>query len=355
MKNQKNFLRLTPLLMAIIICLLCFAACNEENNDLKSNVPTESESSIPTESETKAPTESETKPSMSETESTTPTSEEKFEHACSLIKSKKIEEAYELLKEIDTYGPAKEKLENFVYAPTSVSKISNGYTETTNYEYDAYGNISSITTNNDKYNFTYDADGNVLTGYDITYPNNNYVYSYKNGKLDFYTFNNIKMSYEYNSNGLISKVTKYNGYYDESQEFIYRYTYYQDGTIKSMSYPLEDAVSIICEYDVTGNVKKIVLREDRNVEDFGYFELSHSEHGISSADLYIGNNLMANYSYTYDSDGKLVDIRWTKSGTLSTLYALSEHKLCYVENASTLERLAEITQTSIDRIISVVS
>ena len=286
---------------------------------------------------------------------TATTDEAKFEAACKLIANGKIEEAYSALKELTNYAPAKEKLKNFVYAPTTVKDMYGG--EKT-YEYNAYGDLVSITDENgEKFSFTYNANGDVLTGYNIIHPSNSEpcIYSYKDGKLSYYTIANTKkVSHEYNDKGYVSKQIIKDLEYDSTVEIKYEYTYYENGAVKTLSSedPV-DGIFYVFEYNEQGQMTKQTLGEiDDEVETF-YIILSYNEYGYSGAELFGSEALCeANgfplnepiyvYECSYDRDGKLVDYRISYTDGVLGAYSYTSHQLCYVENPSTLDRINTI-------------
>ena len=297
------------------------------------------------------------------------TDEAKFEAACKLITNGKIEEAYSALKELTNYAPAKEKLKNFVYAPTTVKDVQYDRTET--FEYNAYGDIVSITNiNGVNLSLTYDANGNVLTGYNISHSTSTdlCIYSYKNGKLSSYTYgNDLKYTYEYNDKGYVSKIITENGYYDSTEETVYTYTYYDNGAVKTVTIPdVHDSTFETYEYNEKGQFTKIVLYEGDNEAEKVHFAdiiITYGEHGISKAEFcyseaicdeygFDKNEPYGVYEYTYDKDGKLVDFRLTTPEGISEIYSFTSHKLCYVENASTLERISTVSMTTPEEIIN---
>ena len=119
--------------------------------------------------------------------------------------------------------------------PVSYSTISGEYTEITNahsvsYEYNSNNLLSSVVTESTRYNFTYDAFGNSTA---VAVGNNqiaNYEYYSNNGKLKKVTYaNGFAVSYLYNTLEKISEVWYH--YSNGSEELAYSYEYTANGVV----------------------------------------------------------------------------------------------------------------------------
>ena len=354
--------KLLSIFLIAIMILASFSACaSKEENETQNTtqtpvIPAPGESQTPTpNNNTNTQDNKENKGEKENQKESSTTDEAKFAAACTLITNGKIEEAYAALKELTNYAPAKEKLKNFIYAPTTVKNLISNKEET--FEYNAYGDLLSMTNiNGDKFSFTYDAKGNVLTGYSITSPSytDPYIYSYKNGKLSSYTIGDtIKHTYEYNDKGYVSKIITENSYYNSTQETVYNYTYHENGAIKTCGFTdLGDGVYYIFEYNEKGQMIKQNLGEIGGESKSGYITISYNEYGYSKAEFFLprastpdgviisenGEPLFI-YECTYDRDGKLVDYRVSSNGEFSYGISYTSHQLCYVENPSTVERI----------------
>ena len=224
---MKKFLSM--LLIAIMI-LSCFVACDSKDSKKEDDAKKATQDSTPTytqESINNNTTESGKETAGNNTNSNTnnttnnttnnnnassaQTDEEKYNSACSLISQKKYTEAYSILKSIKSYEPAKAKLKNFFYAPEKIyeewvyadDNTTGNYA--TEYVYDQMGNIIQSSDDNI---WTYDENGNVLTGVDLIYGDPFWTYTYKDGKLyqRKTSTHSITQTYTYNTDGSIESV-----------------------------------------------------------------------------------------------------------------------------------------------------
>ena len=170
---MKKAIRIIKVCVLLLFILASITACqqesiiNSDNNDNPINNGTgtvNSDDSI--ENNTSQANQNQHEHSKNENNNQSKTDEIKYNEACSFIENGKLQEAYEILKEIKNYAPANEKLNNFFYAPTLIKEggITGSdlgpvmqYNDKV-YSYDAKGNITSITipSYNETYNYTYD-------------------------------------------------------------------------------------------------------------------------------------------------------------------------------------------------------
>ena len=288
----------------------------------------------------------------------------KYSEASSLISLGRYTEAYEILNGIKNYAPAKQKLENFFFAPQTVKNSYNGIDEyvpslryVLNYTYDKYGNIESITKYHSDINgcthldseynvhFTYDSNGNILTGCDFLTAVVDGVatpckYTYKDGKLNKVSIDNgqnFEMEYFYNTDGTINKIvnTYCEGYNATSVETIL--TYYDDALLKTLS--IQNVGCWEYKYDASG---KVIACDIYSVvfSATGRFTFTYNEFGIDKIYFSTDNEPVVLYTYTYDSNGRLIETK-AQGYTLS----FSNYQLCYSENAITRNRLKLVNMT----------
>lgn len=286
------------------------------------------------------------------------TDEEKFASATALIAAKNYEEAYNILKTLTAYAPAKEKLKNFFYAPQTISEKSKyadseeTNTRVTEYVYDEMGNL--LETSEDQI-WTYDDKGNVLTGNDLVYGDQYFIYTYKDGRLyqKKLVSSNLIYTYSYNTNGSIASLTitdPENG----SNVCPYEYTYYENGKIKTMRMS-----SHVYTYDEAGRITKVEWYDEADLEFT--FNATYGEFGITGIEansLINGGGYMVRFAYSYDSYGKLLSltVKAYNLGTLESSHTLeySDHVLCYSENPEVQVRMSQITCTDIDAAADIV-
>lgn len=287
------------------------------------------------------------------------TDEEKFASATALIAAKNYEEAYNILKTLTAYAPAKEKLKNFFYAPQKIStdwKYSDSEetnTRVTEYVYNEMGNL--LETSDDQI-WTYDENGNVLTGNDLVYGDQYYTYTYKDGKLyqKKHSSSQTTYTYSYNTDGSIATLTIEVPNYG-SEVYNYEYTYYESGKIKTMS----ESGYRVSTYDESGRVIKVDYYDE---EDLEYtFNLTYGEFGVTGIEvngLNNGGGYMVRFAYSYDSYGRLLSLT-VKEYDLGSLesshtFEYSNHVLCYSENPNVQQRMSQITCTDIDAAADIV-
>ena len=295
--------------------------------------------------------------------------EAKFNDACTLIEDGEYEDAYEILSEIKDYAPAKEKLNNFFYAPTliqagsvvSVSGSNLGETMKYNdftYSYNANGNIRSITIEEygKTFEFKYDSKGNELQGYRLDAPNSAdgaRTCIYKNGKLSKVSYADKTEEYEYNSYGYVKRViytTK-----SSSREVTYTYKYYEDDTVKSMKY-VNGHYGYEYLYDTDGNVTKVLVYDNQFSEAYGYYSIKYGDYGVNKVKVIRPDDsgeesVVGELNYTYDKKGRLIEVMAYYEEELEEAFLLSGYKLYYSENENTKDRISIINQTAIESII----
>ena len=213
--------------------------------------------------------------------------EEKYNEALELIANKNYTEAYTLLREIKDYDKAAEKLQNFFYAPNRLVETkedSDGRDSSTYYfNYNELGCLISIKDRSDEidYERVYDANGNILIGYD----------------REFYDI----AQYFYDADGRMSKKENDDGksvlyFYDEKGNIV-KSEHYEDG---------ENYKTLIYDYEYTGNViTKLTVYKEGKKEKPRY---------VKEYDL---NGRLISYTedtddeaayYEYDADGRLIKI-----------------------------------------------
>lgn len=270
----------------------------------------------------------------------------KYEKACALLEEDKIEEAYELLKEIEDYEPAAEKLKGFIYLPQEI--VTDHHRFGTLYlEYDAHGNTTYCTSTakviNDHYK--YDANGNR------TYSNDPFFgecyYTYKDGKLTKRTQSHEYVSpsgtytYEYNSKNELTKVKLNGEVYEE-----FSYVYHDNGNPKVIIVSQYDEyddyygfyTTIKLSYNEDGILTEIITTYDTT--QVAKVTFTYNEFGPSKIRWEYPNfEFSMIYTFSYDADGKQTSLNLSIYGggspysDQSTTIEYSNHKLCYVENS----------------------
>ena len=363
---MKKFL---SILLIAIMLLSCFVACDSKDSKEEDNAKESTQDSTPTYTQgsiNNNTTESGKENTGNNTNNTTnnttnnnnasnaQTDEEKYNSACSLISQKKYTEAYSILKSIKSYEPAKAKLKNFFYAPEKIYESwtyvdSNSSSDrATEYVYDQMGNI--LETSDDEI-FTYDDDGNVLTGVDLIYGDPFWTYTYKDGKLYQMktTSNNRVQTYNYNTDGTIKSVEHNSDY--GGAIYVYEYTYYASGKVKTMKVDY-----VLYTYDENGKlIQADFVNEDGEKE--GTMKATYGEFGITklNADVY---GMQIDFTYSYDSNGKLISLlaKAYEEGTLYSTHTIEyvRHQLYYSENPSVQARLSQITFTDFEAALDIV-
>ena len=298
-----------------------------------------------------------------------------YNEALELIEDKEYRAAYDILKAIEDYEPAKEELKKFRFVMTDMTdeytnsdgdtdKNSSTYYYNENgllvqhirtymgvqsineYEYDANGNITKhvyIESNGNKttYEYTYDENGNKIKEV-YTYNNDepqttNFTYD-ESGKLltEYYLYDNGNgrsvTEYTYDKNGnLIKKAQKYiythEGVTTESDGSYTDYTYDVNGNkIKEVeSYGTGKNVSDLT-YDADGNLLKWVFS---SVDNFGNrivnytYDYTYDAKGNKIKEVYTGSNGSSSISeYTYDENGNVTQY-YDSWGDIWELYKIT--------------------------------
>ncbi len=289
-----------------------------------------------------------------------PTSdEEKYNSALALIAENNYAEAMEILASLKAYAPAQEKLKNFFWAPRTVStrwrdsdNIEAGGNDLS-YTYDPMGNILSVTDNEETIEYTYDAKGNRLTKKN-TDDELIYTYTYTNGKLTQIKGSISATTYEYNEKGLVAKITVAidDGIDVYSHETSYEYTYYDNGTVKSI---LKDNY-FEYRYSEDGVLEDLIGFSDYAAQT-AEFSLTPAfgTHGITSMELQGIFGESASVAYTYDANGRLKSIEaliyQDEELTYTYTFGFDEYMLFYSENPASAEEISKICFTDIDTML----
>ena len=260
MKNQLT--KLLSLAMVIIMAMSCLVACGEDENEVKYN------------------------------------------NACALIESGDYEAAYAAFKELGDYKDSEKHLERFAYFPSVVNYnlydrsgvmtvtlgsynlpvhiLTKGtidgvgeYTKDGWYSYDSKGNWmrQAMIYNGDflAYDYTYDADGNVIkaeyTDGASVIAVHNYVYdenglkireSYEENGVVYYDYRNT-----YDAKGNLVKSV----YEAEEGDYVYNYVYNEDGNLVNDRAEIPEGYSYNNDYTYNddGNMIKKVCSENGEV------------------------------------------------------------------------------------------
>ncbi len=273
-----------------------------------------------------------------------------YTSACEKLLKGDINEAYEMLKEIRDYAPAAERLKGFFYLPSIVVEKTKyaddqDFMASTNiYTYNSDGNVIKI---NDK-EYAYNANGNVISGGDLLYNDyGNIMFTYDNGNLISIKGNDKTITYEYNEKGLVSKETIDYGDTQPSER-VYEYTYYEDGSVKTMTVGDTNTLS----FDLNGRI--LEYRDDWAELDL---TITHGLYGIKEIHNKDGYEKL-DFSYTYDDSGALTkfEAKYYEDGRLYTEfeYVFTDNKLFYSENPNVIARAAIITLQDIEAVLDVV-
>ena len=336
--------KILSILLLIAMLVPVFTSCNL----IPSNEPEESSSQDSTPDTTITDTNNNN--GNENTPPTTLTNEEKFNNASSLIAEGKYTEAYALLSEIKSYEPAKEKLKNFFYAPKTVDKkwkysVENTYsTDSISYTYNSMGNIME-TSNNEI--FSYDANGNILSGCDLIY-GTYYTYTYKDGKLYQQTSSHYSTTYYYDSNNRLSKTVSDNKY--DIFEAVYEYTYYPNGKLKTM---FDGGYEY--HYNENEQIINVLMYDSIGTQTTATF--SYGEYGVTNIDVN-GYDEIIKFTYTYNENGMLtkLEAKYYYEGVLESdhIYTFSDHQLFYSENPQIQKRISIINRTDLDAALEIV-
>lgn len=372
---MKKSLKTLALILSILLCLsVVFASCDKNDGEPQSTTASTTENNksnnVVNGDSNNGDNDNDNNNGYSEL-----SEEEKYNKACLLITEGKNEEAYKLLNEIKTYAPAKEKLKNFFYAPTVIQEGSVIYGtpemkyEKMNISYDIYGNIKSITLPkfNKIFDYIYDSQGNELAGYDLDMPNRSSAYhtnSYNSGKLSkVYRGSGTITEYMYNTDDTLKKVitTNFsaNGEIYDVFETEYVYTYYDDASIKTMrvaekdDYIDRDCFGYEYNYDFNGNLEKVNVCDPKFIECYGYLDLEYNDFGPTKIEIASADNSETEImnEYTYDSNGRLIELKYYILGELYSIYLFSEHRLLYSENTVVKDRVFILTKTNLEVVI----
>lgn len=273
-----------------------------------------------------------------------------YNRALSLISEGSYEDAYAILLSLKDYAPAKKKLKNFSFAPSSMTMtttVATGKgTETTeaisHYKYDKSGNILSISNENGTFYFEYDSNGNILTGYDILNPSESiiYTYTYKNGRVSTVTYAYTEKTYEYDSKGNIFKITTADSLYDIEETETYSYTYYGNGRIEKVT--VTDSANYIMEYHYDSD-GKLTKHAAANNEYYPEIALTYEGGRLVSMKAFYDSTPIYIYEYTYNTDGALIEGRFTMSSTTDEItYTISDPVLIYSEDPTVHSNIAKI-------------
>lgn len=280
---------------------------------------------------------------------------QKYEEACELIDEGKLEEAYAILKELNDYEPAKEKIKNFFYAP---QQIVSDYYGTYTINYNDQGNTTQVYLVGDRTsalvnNYTYDEFGNRLSGSE-PYPcdNGDIYYTYENKKLIKITKNSgnteHNIIYKYNTNGELIQENNGNTTYNFS------YTYYSNNNIKSKTVVDNNNSAFKIFYDENGNKTEIVGEGFKITYTYNEFGVSEIKYGFGNASN--PDDMVLVYDFSYDSVGKLLSLEMSTysegffDGNCSVI-TYSNHKLCYSENPYTHARMDKIMCRSLEALV----
>jgi len=292
--------------------LVCFAACNEANDE-DSNDPTKDDSGTP-----------EINPEDYESE---------YNKALSLIEEGKLEDAHKTLKAIKDYEPAEKMLTRLRYVTTNMSKVEyddgeQGEKAVYTYTYNENG-LPTKGTMEYSYKdmsqtmdieYFYDANDNLIkiteggeTSYEYTYDENNHLIK------EIYVGSNDKTEYFYNENGVLTKkeVTEH------GDREVYDYIYDSKGNlIKAVvseywgvgpdGKPSEEPHDV-SEYEYGYDANGMLIKEPK---EYWTHEYTYDSNGILMKEKKVSMHGFGEYvyEYTYDANGNLTKRVATYSG-----------------------------------------
>ena len=110
-------------------------------------------------------------------------------------------------------------------------------------------------------------------------------------------------------------------------------------------------------YDETGRITQVDWIYGENEPEVT-FKATYGEFGITKLTAEESGYRTVNYTYSYDTDGKLTSllVKCYEEGRLSSTHTLeyAKHQLYYSENPSVQARLAQITCTDIEAAVDIV-
>lgn len=216
----------------------------------------------------------------------------------------------------------------------NITKLINGkgaYKKTITYTYDAYGNVTSITSEGLTYNFTYNSHNDIKTisvGGELLVTNNyqnesssneiytgiveNTVYSYGTVYFEYDEEDRIKSISEKSKNGNLLKALEYT--YNDYGE-IASYTDYKEGVTYYYNYDYQNRLinvnatngnTITYEYDESSRLVKKTNINGSNTYEYGN-ESASTEELINEN---LSNKFNINYAYSNDSFSQLETISY---------------------------------------------
>ncbi|MBR4881410.1 MAG: RHS repeat protein, partial [Clostridia bacterium] len=230
------------------------------------------------------------------------------------------------------------------------------------YTYDKNGFLKTMTDRNGTvFTYTYNALGNILTenaiGTDLSVNTRTSTY-YKTGELKSVTENGITLEYEYDTNGLLTKVT------DNNAGSVQNYTYDDYGKLTAYTLTLDDVQHINTTYGYDTAARLHTVSEDGVTQAIyaynpdGTIQSETIGNGINTAYTYNpanlvtnvsskkDNTLLAEYAYAYSLDGNIVE-KSDNTGTI-TSYVYDNAGMLLSETVSNKVKQLQNTQYSYD-------
>lgn len=281
--------------------------------------------------------------------------EQSYKEACALLQEKKYEEAYAAFSKIKDYSPAKKKLKNFFFAPQTITySTTNSFGQNWNeedfYQYSDDGNILKHLQNNQEFLFSYNEAGDVLSGHELpNYTPAQTTYFYDDGKLNKISINdrshNIYYSFSYNENAEVSKIILSYAESPSSYTYSFTYSYDRNNSVKTVSFTDVDDCNYTLYYDKNGAITQI---QGSFEDDALTITMTYNSYGLEKVSGVFSFDPASpfEFCYSYDINGKLLEMTEKDNGEIIGCYSFSNHKLCYSENEQTHQRISVITRTS---------
>ncbi|GAB1370012.1 hypothetical protein MASR1M45_00700 [Candidatus Kapaibacterium sp.] len=184
----------------------------------------------------------------------------------------------------------------------NLTSITDANSSRIQISYDKLGNpLSILNSKGEQTLFTYDVTNRMVNVNRSDKLDKTFVYDFQSNVSDIYDYDKLRYSLSYNSNNKLIQVNS-NGL---------KLSYNYNGKGQLSKYDLNDYYTIIYDYDNTGNISRIY--NDKN----DYFELTYTDNGLVKSKK---NNLDIIYNYEYDKNNLLTSSSSNKSHELKIHY-----------------------------------
>ena len=194
--------------------------------------------------------------------------------------------------------------------------------ESVTYTYNSKNLLSTITTDSTTYTFTYDVFGNTTSVSAGANELAEYTYGERNGKLKKITYGNgYVVEYVYNELELLTQICYTKG--TEPKTLAYEYEYTSDGQVyKFIDH--ENEKSTVYKYDTNNRLVAFIEYDNTDYYHDYSATILYNDKGELSSSNYVLNHTNGNiqndsaewsYSYTYENDGRLDNLRIRTANT----------------------------------------